>query len=35
MEELPPALRDALAQLDPADLRLPVELRLTTDDEAL
>ena len=31
MEELPPALRDALASLDPADLRLPVELRLATD----
>jgi hypothetical protein len=35
MEELPPALRDALAGLDPADLRLPVELRLATEDEDL
>jgi hypothetical protein len=32
LEELPAPLRDALAALDPADLRLPVELRLTTED---
>jgi pSer/pThr/pTyr-binding forkhead associated (FHA) protein len=31
LDELPPALRDALAHLDPADLRLPVELRLATE----
>jgi pSer/pThr/pTyr-binding forkhead associated (FHA) protein len=34
MEELPAALREALEGLDPADLRLPVELRLATEDEA-
>jgi pSer/pThr/pTyr-binding forkhead associated (FHA) protein len=33
MEELPTALRQALEGLDPADLRLPVELRLATEDE--
>ena len=33
MEELPPALREALSALDTADLRLPVELRLATEDE--
>jgi pSer/pThr/pTyr-binding forkhead associated (FHA) protein len=32
LEELPQPLRDALAALDPADLRLPVELRLATED---
>ena len=32
MEELPPALREALQGLDPADLRLPVELRLDTEE---
>lgn len=32
LEELPPPLRDALASLDPADLRLPVELRLATEE---
>jgi pSer/pThr/pTyr-binding forkhead associated (FHA) protein len=32
VEELPQPLRDALAHLDPADLRLPVELRLATED---
>jgi len=32
LEELPPALREALSALDPADLRLPVELRLATED---
>ena len=31
LEELPPALREALASLDEADLRLPVELRLARD----
>jgi pSer/pThr/pTyr-binding forkhead associated (FHA) protein len=32
VEELPPALREALLGLDPADLRLPVELRLATEE---
>jgi len=32
VEELPPALREALLSLDPADLRLPVELRLATEE---
>jgi pSer/pThr/pTyr-binding forkhead associated (FHA) protein len=32
VEELPQPLRDALAHLDPADLRLPVELRLATEE---
>jgi pSer/pThr/pTyr-binding forkhead associated (FHA) protein len=32
MEELPPALREALKDLDPADLRLPVELRVDTEE---
>jgi pSer/pThr/pTyr-binding forkhead associated (FHA) protein len=33
MEELPPALRQALSAVDVSDLRLPVELRLATEDE--
>jgi hypothetical protein len=32
LEELPQPLRDALAHLDPADLRLPVELKLATEE---
>jgi pSer/pThr/pTyr-binding forkhead associated (FHA) protein len=32
VEELPPALREALSGLDPADLKLPVELRLDTEE---
>jgi pSer/pThr/pTyr-binding forkhead associated (FHA) protein len=32
LEELPQPLRDALSALDPADLRLPVELRLATEE---
>ena len=34
MDELPPALREALKGLDPADLRLPVELRLDTEESS-
>jgi|GEM_PF-1948802 len=33
VEELPPALRDALAGLSEADLRLPVELRMAREAE--
>jgi pSer/pThr/pTyr-binding forkhead associated (FHA) protein len=32
MEELPPALREALSGVDPEDLKLPVELRLDTEE---